>query len=266
MVNTSPTFDGFWAGFEDPALGAPTLIDTPRFVNTVTLAFTGPADNNTYSTNYLCKYYPAEAIQTWVKQLQDRGQRVLLSVYDNPDHPWAKVDIPVFVENAMPIIMDEWGVDGVDIDGESGAATGEDFIEVLQEFRKALGPVGSPKSILTLDTFAFSEQDRQIITAVKDELDWINLMAYFRSFDSMVSLFEQYATLIDPSKITIGVKPGKGWADQHTDLAEVKRLAAYQPKGATKKGMMLYTLSRDIPHFTGDPLFTWTQAIEDNLA
>jgi len=266
MSNPPAVFDGFWAGFEDPAIGAPTLIETPEYVDTVTLAFTGPADNNTYTTNYLCKYYPAEKIKAWVKQLQARGQKVLMSVYDNPNHPWAKVDIPVFVKNAIPIIMEEWGADGVDIDGESGDATAEDFIQVILEFRKALGPVGSPKSILTFDTFAFSAQDQQILKATKDDLDWINLMAYFRSYDSMVTLFEQYATLIDPSKITIGVKPGKGWADQHTDLDEVKKLAAYQPKGARKKGMMLYTLSRDIPHFTGHPLFTWTTAIHDNQA
>lgn len=242
------------------------LDQTPEYVDTVTLAFTGPADNNGYSTSYLCKYHTAETIKGWVKDLQAKGQKVLISVYDNPDHHWHGIDIPIFVSNAVPVIIDEWGADGVDIDGESGDATPDDFIKLVREFRKALGPKGAPGSILTFDTFAFSSWDQEILSAVKDDLDWINLMAYFRSYDSMLELFRAYAGLVGADMITIGVKPGEGWRDQHTPLDEVERLAAWQPEGGTKKGMMLYTLSRDIPHFTVHPLFTWTEAIRDNLA
>ena len=32
-----------------------------------------------------------------------------------------------------------------------------------------------------------------------------------------------------------------------------------------KKGMMLWTLNRDCPPFTGRPNWTWTQTINDNL-
>jgi len=257
--------NGFWGGFINPADGAPTLLQTPYYVDVVTLAFTGPADDNAFSTDYLCSWHSPETIQGWVKTLQSRGQRVLLSVYDNPKHQWHDVDIPKFVKNAVSVIVDQWGVDGIDIDGESGNATADDFIELITEFRSALGSKGAPDAIISYDTFAFSTWDQQILKTAGDCLDWINLMAYFRGYDSMLELFDQYATLIDPGAIAIGVKPGKGPLDQSTNLEEVAKLAAYQPTEETKRGIMLYHLARDIPHFTDKPMFTWANAIHQNL-
>lgn len=258
-------FNAFWAGFEPLENKPPTLGETPEYVPVVTLAFTGPAEHNTYSTAFLCSKYPAATIQGWVRELQSRGQKVLLSIMDTPDHQWNDVDIPAFVGNAVPVIVDEWGADGVDIDSESGNATPDDFIRLAKEFRKALGPRGAEHAIITYDTFAFSDWDRQILEATKDDYDWVNLMAYFRLYDSMIRLFDQYAQIIAPQLLTIGVKPGRGGFDQATPLPEVKELAAWNPPGAAKKGMMMYNLSIDTPHYTDHPVFTWTRTIHENL-
>ena len=257
-------FNGFWAGFENPETGAPTLDKTPDYVDVVTLAFSGPGANNSYNTNYLCKWYSASTIQGWVRKLQARGQKVLLSVYDNKENHWHDIDIPLFVKNAVPVIR-EWGVDGIDIDGESGNATSDDMIQLVKCFRDALGSKGSPGAMITYDTFAFSKWDKEILSSTKDDVDWFNLMAYFRLYDSMIQLFNNYASIVPSNLLTIGVKPGRGGHDQATRLPEVEKLSAYQPDSGHKRGMMLYNLSIDTPHFTDHPTFTWTQAIHQNL-
>ena len=56
-------FNAFWAGFEPLENSPPTLDQTPAYVDVVTLAFTGPGDDNTYNTDFLCSKYPAATIE-----------------------------------------------------------------------------------------------------------------------------------------------------------------------------------------------------------
>lgn len=261
----APIFDAFWNGFEDPGSALPTPLDqTPAYVNTVTLAFAGTGPNSSFTTDYLCKHYDAQTIIGWVRTLQASGQRVLMSIIDNEANHWDGVNVPQFVNAATDVIIGDWGLDGIDIDGESGGSSAAIFIELLQELRAVLGPVGGGK-YLTYDTYLFSEEDQQILTAVQDELDWVNLMAYFLETEYMIDRFEQYAGLLGPDRVTIGVKPGTGQGDQSTPLGEVAALVKYQPSTGRKKGMMLYSLTMDVPYFTNKPMWTWTKTIHDNL-
>ncbi|MCZ6774702.1 MAG: glycosyl hydrolase family 18 protein [Proteobacteria bacterium] len=266
-MSETPVFDGFWNGFLDPDGGTPTPLDqTPEYVNFVTLAFGLTAPDSGFSTDYVCRQYPADQIIPWARTLQANGQKVLMSIIDTSENHWSRVDIPKFVAAASEVIIGEWGLDGVDIDGESGEASAENFIQLIQEFRQSMGPLGSGRYV-TFDSYLFNADTIQILEATKDDLDWVSLMAYFATYDSMITLFEEYSGIVGPQKVTIGVKPGRGGRDQSTPLDEVICLAQYQPAvGEKKRGMMLYSLTRDIPFYTGCADWTWTEAIHENLA
>lgn len=264
-MSATPVFNGFWNGFQDPDGKPATPLDqTPEYVNFVTLAFAGTAPHSGFTTSYLCKNYPADTIIAWARTLQDKGQKVLMSIIDNEDNQWDKVDIPKFAKEASEVIIDKWGLDGVDIDGESGGSSAEIFTQLIQEFRERMGPLGSGRYV-TFDSYLFSSEDQEILVATNDDLDWVNLMAYFAQYEYMIMLFQNYSSVVGPQKVTIGVKPGKGGGDQSTPLDEVARLARYQPpEGDKKRGMMMYALTRDLPFYTDHPEWTWTETIHDN--
>jgi len=93
--------DGFWNGFQEiNGHGPMPLASTPEYVNTVTLAFAGTAPGNSLTTNYLCKYYDSQTIIGWARQLQAKGQRVLMSIIDNTATHWNQIDVSVFVKSA----------------------------------------------------------------------------------------------------------------------------------------------------------------------
>ena len=257
-------FNAFWNGFEEPAAQPPTLDQTPAFVDTVTLAFAGPTADSGLTTSFLCKYYPATTITAWAKQLRARGQRVVMSIIDSPAIHWNQIDLARFAKTATEVVIGDWGLDGIDIDSESGGASAAIFTELLTELRGALGPRGEGR-LLTYDTYLFSAEDQEVLTACKASLDWANMMAYFLNYEYMISRFTSYAKLIGPELVTIGVKPGRGDGDQSTPLDEVAKLAAYQPPAGRKCGMMMYALTLDVPYFTDQLEWTWTDTIHDNL-
>ena len=133
---------------------------------------------------------------------------------------------------------------------------------MVNGFRAALGD----DRLVTYDSYLFSQADQEVFDTAGDALSWVNLMAYFDYYDSMVDLFQTYANVLGSQRVAIGVKSGKDGQNQSTPLDEVKRLAAYQPSDGSKAGIMLYTLTMDLPYYTGQPLWTYTDAIADNLA
>jgi len=75
---------------------------------------------------------------------------VLLSLMDTPSTHWNNVDIPAFVQNVKAEVIDgEWGLNGIDIDLESGMpadAWAQTFINLIGEFRRVLGPISTTNS------------------------------------------------------------------------------------------------------------------------
>eukprot|EP00755_Sulcionema_specki_P037913 Sspe_Gene.109870::Locus_90099_Transcript_1_3_Confidence_0.400_Length_1105::g.109870::m.109870 len=263
MVPMRNVLNAFWGGFNMQDDAVP-LDELPEQVTCVTLAFTGPSQDSGsqgkwtgYSTDFLCRRYGAEKIKGWVKTVQGRGTKVLMSVMDTPDTHWENVDIPAFVRNAVEVIVGEWGCDGVDIDGESGGATVDDFVQLVGEFRRQL-PQGA---LLTYDAYKTSGMDPAVVQAVAEEIDWVNLMAYFMSPAQYEGLFSQYTQWVGgkESKLAIGVKCGKDGAAQSTPLSYVSRLVDFASD--TKRGIMLYDAAIDCPSWTGLPRLTYVDSI-----
>ena len=82
----------------------------------------------------------------------------------------------------------------------------------------------------------------------------------------MQALVTQYSTVIDPAKISIGVKSAPvGSITQGTSVQDTATLSRWNPAGGAKRGMMLWNLSQDIESVTGQPDGTWTRTIQENL-
>jgi chitinase len=244
--------NGYWGGYFDSQI---TLDKTPLYFNYVTLAFCNPNSDSTLITDFLCTKYDPQQIKTWIKELQNKGQKVLVSIIDSPTTHWDQVDIPKFAQSAKEILIDDWGVDGFDIDAESGMQNNyiSNFILLITELKKVLN-----QKILTYTCYTGTDgPDGEILNHTKELISWINLMAYFISYEDYISLYQDYNKIIP--NVTIGVKAGI----EYTLLPEVKKLTLWNPN---KFGMMLWTINRDTFSFTQNPNFTWSYEIYKYLS
>lgn len=257
----------FWLGYVPSGPGAgPPLSATPPSVGRVVLAFGNLFPGNTTCQSFLTKSNSEDAIRAGIAALRTSspGTRILLSLIGtpNPAVGWNTgiTDPAIFGSWCANLAMD-WGLDGFDIDNEDlDSFPGDQFVATVKGMRAAM-----PDKILTLDTYMF-ERDQAVIRQLAGVLSGINTMAYFLEFDQMTALVEQYAGVIDPAKIAIGVKADKvGPITQGTAIDDVARLCRWQPSAGTKGGMMLWNLSSDLEHVTGLPDGTYTRTIRENL-
>jgi hypothetical protein len=254
-------FMAYWLGYQT---GGPPLEHTPASVGIVALAFavtTPSPDGDSLTLDFLTKRHSAAEIRAGAKALQARGVKVVMSVSGNPKWPghptgWANLNPKVFAANAKKIVVDDWGLDGIDLDNEEFSLTpGQDFVDVIAELRKAFGP----NALVTIPVFNGLPRDAYLSKAAPN-LSFVSTMAYWNDFDDQVALFEQYAALVGPEKVAIGVanaaNPG-----QDTPFAAVPKLAAWDPAGSKKAGMMLWCLNSPPPDETAQ----WCAAIANNL-
>lgn len=259
--------NGFWQGYVQTLPG--NLLDqVPEYVDTVTLFVAAPSPESTVSTNYLCKVYPEAQQQGWVKTLQSRGQKVLMSLMDTPSTHWNQVDIDAFVASVKNTVMSSgegnWNLQGVDIDLESGMPDEvwvETFTTLIQKLRAELGP----SAIITADAFTLGPYETAVLTATKDQLSWVNTMGYFWPADEMERSAQQYAQILGGiNKVAIGVGIGYRGGNS-TPLSEVEEVSAYaQQQGL--KGIMAFALNNDNTQTSGDPAqWGYVSAIQSNL-
>lgn len=263
-------FNGYWAGYQP---NGSTLDQTPNYVNKVTLFVAGPApDMQSLSTNYLCSVYPKEQQIQWVRQLQAQGIEVLMSLMDTPSTHWNVVDIPAFVQSVKAEAIDgEWGLNGVDIDLESGIPAGEwvtAFTSLIQEFRSALGPPGSTNSSgqcnsrISVAAYTLDQSTEiPLLQAVGADLDWLNTMAYWNGAQGNEALFQSYLQYVSQVNMGIGVAYQSG---SSTDLQQVE-LTAQFAQATPNCGMMEFLLNNDCPYYTQQAQWTWASAINANL-
>ncbi|MEO0773646.1 MAG: glycosyl hydrolase family 18 protein [Pseudomonadota bacterium] len=269
MTATDQRILAFWLGYV-PSGGTdqgPLLGDTPGSVDTVALAFANLYPGNVTCNGFLQKSNSEDKIRAGIAAIKDRNPdtKVILSLIGtpNPEVGWNDgITDPDAFAGWLAYVAQSWGLDGFDVDNEDlNSNPGEQFVKTVKAMRVAM-----PDKTITLDTYIF-ERDKDVIAELKDDLTNINTMAYFLEFEDMTQLVEQYASVIPPEKIMIGVKADKvGPISQGTSLADTKKLAAWNPSAGQKGGMMLWNLSSDITSVTGEPDGAWLKAIEDNLA
>lgn len=267
-MSTSKIFNGYWMGYQP---NGNILSATPNYVNKVTLFVAAPAaDGKSLDVSYLCKAYSQEEQIAWAQQLQAQGTEVLMSIMDTPTTHWNDVDIPAFAQSFKSEVIDShWGLNGVDIDLESGMPANvwaETFTEMIQEFRSVLGPIGTTNSsgvnISRISVAAYRPSlEQPILQAAGSDLDWLNTMAYWNTASENEALFNTYTQYVSQVNMGIGVDYQSGAS---TDINQVELMAQFAAKTANC-GMMEFALNNDCPEYSGQPDWTWASAINSNM-
>lgn len=267
-MSNNKVFNGYWMGYQPQGN---TLNLTPSYVNKVTLFVAAPtADGKSVGINYLCKAYSKADQIKWAKELQAQGTEVLMSLMDTADTHWNNVDIPTFVKTFKRDIIDgEWGLNGVDIDLESGMPSNvwaPTFTKLIKEFRNVLGtksasPLGQTKSRISVAAYR-PELEQPILEAAGGDLDWLNTMAYWNNAAANEALFTGYSEYVTQVNMGIGVDYNS--AQQSTNINDTIAMAKYASQ-TNNCGMMEFALNNDCEQYSGQAQWNWASAINSNL-
>jgi hypothetical protein len=238
--------------------GGPLPGAAPSSVDVVSLAFavTAPVDGqDSLTLDYLQKYHSLADIRAGAKALQARGTKVTMSINGNPNWPghpggWTNLNPTEFAQNVAQIVLGDWGLDGVDLDNEAAETPDDNFVEVIQALRQVFGP----NALLTLPVYLGAERDAYL-SKVVDQISFVSTMAYGLDYEGQIDLYQQYAPLVGDQKVAIGVAPGS------TPFSAVGPLAAWDPSGSHKAGMMYWNLNSPSPSTTE----LWCATIAANL-
>ncbi len=199
-----------------------------------------------------------EEIIVGAHALQKRGTRVLASIVSTP-YPrisWNTIPDPVeFAERVASQVIDEWGLDGIDIDPEigDGETPNETFVSVVEALSRYFGPQSGSGRMMTFVSREM-ETDWRFLQRTHTLFDYIGLMGYFWPMTEMKNQFEQYAAIVGAKNLLFGFST----ANPSTPLHEVIQLARWQPQREWKGGMMEFNINAD----TG---FTYAGAIHESL-
>jgi len=231
----SERFVTYWLGYANQGM---ELSAVPSEIGYVNLFLIGLNPTTTVGTNYISSDgYSFDQILDWAHQLQARGQKVMASLMSNSSLTWNEIPDPsAFAQSLAEIVLEQWGLDGVDIDPEQseGIAPNSTFISVVQEIRAAFGS----DKIVSYVSYVY-DNDSALLKACASALDYVSLMGYFWSFDEMVRQFQTYTQVVDPANLLYGVSPSQ------TSPSETSQLAAWEPKQGSKGGMMLFDINND---------------------
>jgi hypothetical protein len=212
--------------------------------------------------------------RTNVRQLQDAGIRVLLTVQGSGEYGWDGIsDNAAFAQWVKTAIIDEYALDGIDIDNE--------WSNLPPDPQSFMNTIGALRSVLTdsLLTKALWSDFHYFQTPVAEGspnanaylgqlLDFGSSMAYGEDFAGQIEFIAQYENIkidgknvgLNWNQLVIGVQAGPPEQSWMTGINEVYQLAQWcvAPISATKTtpptlGMMLFTFSQDIQQFTYSP-------------
>ncbi len=234
-----------WGGPRAPPGIALAEVASQMPVNVVKVAF-----YNLFPNNNLTFCYGMSNKHGWgytlaaVRELQAAGIKVMASIIGTPDPlvSWNDMTDPqAFAQNAKTLLIDQLGFDGIDVDNEDNVCPGPGFFAVVVALRAALGPKGCDKALLTYPTY-ISCRDLPWLKEIGHLFDWVSTMRYWGTTQEQIALWRQYADVLGPENVVIGVALRK---NQSTSLETVKELAQWESQlgpGATG-GMMLWNLS-----------------------
>jgi hypothetical protein len=268
-----PRFIAYWLGYRSKDSNGqltPPLTAVPAYVDVVVLAFALVRPGNVIDPCFL--FNPpnsADVIKAGIKTLQARGQKVLLSVGGYAGNCWANVTDANALAASIMALVDDWGLDGIDIDYE-GDNPLNDWMKV-SPCPNTPGPI----STTTLDNLIMRLRDllglKRYLTAVTTSGDdyitdslghfnWVSTMDYWAE----QTYFQLEQTYVSNHRDTTFVPFVLGVACQEQSVAQVQQLCSTTPLKGTLS-MMLWDLSEDNPAFTKEPLWTYANTINQNL-
>lgn len=246
MENQNPLFVTYWLGYANNGLALSSL---PQGIDIVNLFLINLYPDPALQYNYITSDGMSWSdIMTGSRTLQQRGVKVVASIMSTPNPPisWNTIADPEsFAEQVYDLVVNQWQLDGIDIDPEigGGEAPNSTFIAVVKALSKYFGPQSGTGKIMSYVSYQLYN-DNVLLTDTNGMFDYVMLMGYFWDYNTMLSQFKQYAAIVGNQNVLFGVQPGN--SSQSTPLDEAVELARWQPAtGNQKGGMMLYNINID---------------------
>jgi chitinase len=264
-----PFVEAYWLGYVSSQQDRGPGLDLTEVPSTTPVSVAKIAFYNLYPADLVSVCFGMSQNHGWdythdgIKELQAHGTRVLASIIGTPHPPVGWNDIPdpkAFAVNVKALLIDHLGCDGIDIDNEDPATPDKHFEAVVTALRSELGPKGSDNALLTYVSY-LPDRDLPWLRNVGDAFDWVSTMAYGEDTSGQIALWRQYAEVLGPENVLIGVASGTPGDPNVTDLATVGQVAQWvNNRGPGKTGgMMLWNLS------TGNPTLQYYGTIRRYL-
>lgn len=246
MTTTSEKFVVYWLGYH---LNPPTIQSLPKGIDVVNLFLLNLAPSTGSGTTLDYTYITSKGT-TWASILEQaqaaraQGVKVCVSIIPPPSNTpiWNTIPDPdTFAQNVYNLVT-KWGLDGIDIDPEQGNSVppNENFITVVKALSKYFGPAAGKGLIMSYVGFQFS-MDETVLKPCASLFDYVTLMGYQWDQQTMIAVFKEYAAIVGNKNLMFGIG-GDPW---YTPLLETEALAAWEPTGATKGGMMEFNINDD---------------------
>jgi hypothetical protein len=233
----------YWLGYHQnppPIQSLPVGIDV---VNLFLLNLASSAGGTTLDYNYITSQGTTwDEILSQSHAAQANGVKVCVSIIPpNNSLIWNTIPDPdTFAENVYNLVQ-EWGLDGIDIDPEQGGVPpDEGFVTVVQALSKYFGPASDTGLIMSFASYELFN-DQTVLQPCASLFDYVMLMGYFWPFSEMVDQFEQYAQIVGAQNLMFGIG-GDPW---QTPLSETEQLAVWEPTTGNKAGMMEFNINDD---------------------
>jgi hypothetical protein len=234
----------YWLGYHQnppPIQSLPQGIDV---VNLFLLNFTSSPNGTTLDYNYITSQGTSwDEILTESHAAQANGVKVCASIIPpNSSLIWNTIADPdTFALNVYNLVQ-EWGLDGIDIDPEQGdgVAPNQNFVTVVQALSKYFGPASGTGLIMSFASYQL-DFDQTVLQPCANLLNYVMLMGYFWPESEMIDQFNQYAAIVGAQNLMFGIG-GDPW---QTPLSETQALAAWEPTPGPKAGMMEFNINDD---------------------
>jgi len=242
MTATAEKFVVYWLGYHQnppPIQSLPKGIDV---VNLFLLNFTSSTNGTTLDYNYITSEGTTwDEILSQSHAAQANGVKVCASVIPPANSLiWNTIPDPAtFAQNVYNLVK-SWGLDGIDIDPEQGAAPNAGFVAVVQALSKYFGPASGTGLIMSFVSYELFN-DKTVLKPCASLFDYVTLMGYFWTESEMIEQFQAYAAFVGSQKLMFGIG-GDPWI---TPLAETQALAAWEPASGNKGGMMEFNIDDD---------------------
>jgi hypothetical protein len=268
------TYIAYWSGEEQTGPGkAPTLVETPDYVDIVPLFYVVVGSEGTLDFNRLTLHNSQKTIKKWMQEVRAREVTtshqkktkftLVLLGSSFPSLP------PDKFAQTVKAAVDDWDADGVTIDYEP-PDDDERIIRVVKAIKDALGP----KALMTAPIYS-AWIGMKTLKGYAAQFTHLSTMDYspYVGEGATIELYDQYAAAIgtrdnpEYEKIAIGVSCMNPKDQRYTPLGDVTKLCRFEPgQGRHKLGIMLFTLSYDVKsHGSGYPDGTFTETIHKHL-
>ncbi|MCX2451277.1 glycosyl hydrolase family 18 protein [Pedobacter sp. PLR] len=243
MKAPDPLFIAYWLGYANQKM---IIEELPVGIDVINLFLINLDPDKTLQHLYLTSDGMSwENMLSGVRVQQQRGVKVMASIATavHPKISWNTIADPkAFAASVYELVVNTWGLDGIDIDPEMGGDAPDDtFIQVIIALSRYFGPRSSTGKTMSYITYQYYA-DEQLLKRCNACFDYVALAGYLWDMETMINQFELYSGLVGSKKLLFGVQPGR---HQSTSLTEAIQLSQWQPDNGLKGGMMLFNINID---------------------